>query len=183
MRRHGAQGSSFSVIVASGQRSAMPHGVASEKLIEAGELVTLDFGALVNGYHADMTRAIAVGEISSELRRMFDAVLEAERAAVAALAPGVHGKDVDALARRVLAGYGLEQYFTHSLGHGVGTQIHEDPRLSRLSADVLEPGMVVTVEPGVYIDGVGGVSIEDLCLITESGYERLSQSSTDFVQV
>lgn len=183
MRSHGAQGSSFSVIVASGQRSAMPHGVASEKLIEAGELVTLDFGALVNGYHADMTRAIAIGEISSELRRMYDAVLEAERSCVAMLAPGVKGRDVDALARNVLASHGLEQYFTHSLGHGVGTQIHEDPRLSRLSTDVLEPGMVVTVEPGVYINGMGGVRIEDLCLITETGYERLSQSSTDFVQV
>jgi Xaa-Pro aminopeptidase/Xaa-Pro dipeptidase len=114
---------------------------------------------------------------------MYDAVLEAERAAVAALRPGVEGAAVDALARRILASHGLEQFFTHSLGHGVGTQIHEEPRLSRRSTDVLAPGMVVTVEPGVYINGKGGVRIEDLCLITESGHERLSQSPTDFVQV
>jgi Xaa-Pro aminopeptidase len=183
MRSHGAEGSSFTIIVAGGHRSAMPHGTASGRIIEAGDLVTLDFGALVDGYHADMTRAVAVGEIDSELRRMYDAVLEAERAAVAALRPGVEGAAVDALARRILASHGLEQFFTHSLGHGVGTQIHEEPRLSRRSTDVLAPGMVVTVEPGVYINGKGGVRIEDLCLITESGHERLSQSPTDFVQV
>lgn len=183
MRSQGAEGSSFTIIVAGGHRSAMPHGVASDRLLETGDLVTLDFGALVSGYHADMTRAVAIGEIDSELRRMFDAVLEAERAAVAALGPGVTGSSVDALARGILAGHGLEQYFTHSLGHGVGTQIHEEPRLSRRSTDLLEPDMVVTVEPGVYVAGVGGVRIEDLCLITAAGAERLSQAPVDFVQV
>lgn len=183
MRSHGAESSSFEIIVASGERSAMPHGVASSKLIESGDLVTLDFGACVSGYHADMTRAVAVGAISDQLRSMFDAVLEAQQAAVALLAPGVSGRSVDAHARELLAGHGLAEFFTHSLGHGVGTQIHEDPRLSARSEDVLEAGMLVTVEPGVYVSGVGGVRIEDLCLITETGHERLSLSPVEFVQV
>ncbi len=183
MRKQGAESKSFEIIVASGYRSAMPHGVASDKVIEMGDLVTLDFGAKFAGYHADMTRAVAVGEISDELKAMYDAVLEAQTTALNALAPGKNGQELDALARSLLAKAGLEQYFSHGLGHGVGLDIHEGPRLSKQVSQVLEPGMAVTVEPGVYIPGNGGVRIEDLAVITESGFERLSLSSKDFVQV
>lgn len=183
MRKNGAEDKSFDIIVASGYRSAMPHGVASNKVIEAGDLVTLDFGAKVDGYHADMTRAVAIGEVNGELRRMYDAVLDAQQTALDALAPGKDGKDIDGLAREVLDGYGLKDYFVHSLGHGVGLEVHEDPRLSQQVSQTLQAGMAVTVEPGVYVAGQGGVRIEDLAVMTEGGFERLSLSDKTFVQV
>lgn len=183
MRLAGADGKSFEFIVAGGPRSAMPHGVASQRVLERGDLVTLDFGAVVDGYHADMTRAVALGPVSDELRRMYDAVLEAQEAALAMVGPGVDGRDVDARAREVLAGHGLAERFSHSLGHGVGLEVHEDPRLSSTREDVLEPGMTVTIEPGVYVPGVGGVRIEDLVVITEDGAERLSHSPKEFRQL
>jgi Xaa-Pro aminopeptidase len=183
MRAEGAEAKSFEIIVASGVRSAMPHGVASAKVIEAGDLVTLDFGARLDGYHADMTRAVAIGQVSDELRGMFDAVLEAQVTALEALAPGKDGRDIDAIARDVLGGHGLAEYFAHSLGHGVGLEIHEGPRLSKLVSQTLEPGMTVTVEPGVYLPGRGGVRIEDLTVITEGGYERLSKSTKEFISL
>jgi len=176
MRLAGSEGNGFSIIVASGNRSAMPHGIASSKVIEEGDLVTLDFGAVVDGYHADMTRAVAVGEISSKLRFMFDAVLEAQESALAALGPGVQARAVDEMARESLARHNLEHYFTHGLGHGVGLEIHEAPHLSATSSELLGAGMTATVEPGVYIPGEGGVRIEDLTVITESGYQLLSRS-------
>lgn len=175
LRRAGAE-VGFDVIVASGPRGAMPHGVASERIIGDGELVTIDFGARLRGYHSDMTRTVAVGTPSAELRRVYNAVLEAEEAAVAAVRPGVRGGELDALARGILERHGLAEAFAHSLGHGVGLNIHEGPSLRVGSEDVLEPGMVVTVEPGAYLPGVGGVRIEDLLLVTEDGYELLSHS-------
>lgn len=183
MRMAGSGGPGFHIIVASGVRSAMPHGVASTKTIEAGDLVTLDFGAVYEGYHADMTRAVAVGEIDPELRRLFDAVLEAQEAALAAVAPGRSGREVDAVARDLLAEHDLADAFAHSLGHGTGLEIHEGPRLSTRSDDLLAPGMSVTVEPGVYLPGFGGVRIEDLAIVTETGHEVLSKSSKAFRQV
>lgn len=161
----------------------MPHGLASQKVIEQGDLVTLDFGAVVDGYHADMTRAVAIGEIDGELRTMFDTVLEAQETGLHALAPGKDGRDIDASVREVLSRKDLEEHFPHGLGHGVGLEIHEGPRLSKRISQTLEPGMTVTVEPGVYIPGRGGVRIEDLAVITEDGYERLSHSDKSFVQV
>jgi Xaa-Pro aminopeptidase len=183
MRAQGAEAKSFDIVVASGGRSAMPHGVASAKPLERGDLVTLDFGAQVDGYHADMTRAVAVGEINDELRGMYHAVLEAEQAALEAAAPGVAGSELDALARRVLARHGMEALFAHSLGHGVGLQIHEGPKLSLDSSDVLAPGMTVTIEPGVYRPGFGGVRIEDLVLITPDGSEPLSLAPKQLITV
>lgn len=180
MRLGGADGSAFEIIVASGVRGAMPHGVASQKELRSGELVTLDFGAVVDGYHADMTRTVAIGEVGSEERRLFDAVLEAQEAALAAVGPGRSGRELDALARSVLASHGLAEQFSHSLGHGTGLQIHEGPRLSQRSDDVLEPGMVVTVEPGVYFPGFTGLRIEDLAVVTETGHEVLSRSPKTF---
>ncbi|GAA5532518.1 aminopeptidase YpdF [Deinococcus aluminii] len=175
LRRAGAE-VGFDVIVASGPRGAMPHGVASERVIEDGDLVTIDFGARVNGYHSDMTRTVAVGTPSEELRRVYNAVLEAEEAAVAAVRPGAKTGELDALARGILEQHGLAEAFAHSLGHGVGLNIHEGPSLRKGSEDVLEPGMVVTVEPGAYLPGVGGVRIEDLVLVTEDGHEVLSRA-------
>lgn len=180
MRVNGATGAAFDIIVASGPRGAMPHGVASQKPLAAGELVTLDFGAVVNGYHADMTRTVAIGEVGAEERRLFDAVLQAQVAALAAVGPGKSGKELDSIARDALAAYGLADKFVHSLGHGTGLVIHEGPRLSQQSVDVLEPGMTVTVEPGVYLPGFTGLRIEDLVVVTEGGHEVLSKSPKEF---
>lgn len=180
MRTNGASGSAFTSIVASGVRGAMPHGVASQKRLAEGELVTLDFGAVVDGYHADMTRTVAIGEVGAEERRLFDAVLEAQEAALAAVAPGKSGRELDKVARNILTSHGLGDRFSHSLGHGTGLVIHEGPRLSSRSDDVLRPGMVVTVEPGVYIPGFTGLRIEDLAVVTEDGHEVLSRSPKGF---
>ena len=183
MRERGAEGPSFETIVASGTRSAMPHGTASSKIIEAGDLVTLDFGALVDGYHADMTRTVAVGDLTDAHTRLYGAVLRAQKAAVAALVPGKSGKELDAVARDLLTQDGLGERFSHSLGHGVGLEIHEGPRLNRLSENILEPGMSVTIEPGAYIPGDAGVRIEDLAMITATGYELLSHSPKELIRL
>lgn len=175
MRERGA-GSAFDITVASGPRGAMPHGTASARIIGNDELVTIDFGAKVNGYHSDMTRTVAVGNPSEELRRLYRAVLEAEEAAVQAIRPGAKCSDLDKVSRDILVSHGLGEYFAHSLGHGVGLAIHEGPGLRGTSPEVLEAGMVVTAEPGVYLPGVGGVRIEDLILVTPDGYEVLSSS-------
>ncbi len=183
VRQNGGEAMAFGVIVAGGHRSAMPHGVASDRVLERGDLVTLDFGARVDGYHADMTRAVAIGPVAEPLRGWFDAVLRAQEAAVAAIRPGLTGVDADQVARDRLAEAGIAELFVHSLGHGVGLQIHEGPSLSSRSTDVLAPGMVVTVEPGVYRPGVGGLRIEDLVLVTEDGHEVLSRSPKAYVEV
>ncbi len=175
LRRRGAEGVAFPPIVASGVRGALPHAGASEKPLRAGELVTLDLGAKVAGYHSDMTRTFALDQVEGELKTAFQAVLAALERALEALRPGRTGKEVDALAREELGRYGLDRYFVHSLGHGVGLAVHEGPSLSPYTEDVLEPGMVVTVEPGVYLPGLGGVRIEELVLITEDGFELLSR--------
>lgn len=180
MRAAGAERASFPIIVASGYRSSMPHGVASDKELAAGELVTLDFGAVIDGYHSDMTRTVALGEVPEAQQRLYAAVLEAQEAALAALGPNTSGMALDAVAREVLAAHGLKEYFSHGLGHGVGLEIHEAPRLSYLKDDTLLAGMAVTVEPGAYLPGEYGVRIEDLCIITEQGYERLSRSPKAF---
>ncbi len=181
MRAAGTEGAGFDIIVASGARSAMPHGTASNKRIGAGELVTLDFGAKVEGYHADMTRTVAVGTLSDAHAQLYAAVLRAQEAALGALAPGKKGREVDATARDSLSRDGLGERFSHGLGHGVGLEIHEGPRLSKTSEQTLEPGMSVTIEPGAYIPGDAGVRIEDLAIITETGFERLSQSPKDLI--
>ncbi len=183
MRLQGADGAGFGIIVASGLRSAMPHGEASNKELEEGDLVTIDFGARYRGYHADMTRAVAIGAVSDRLRALFDAVLGAQEAALAAVAPGRSGRELDAIAREALREQDLAEAFSHSLGHGTGLEIHEGPRLSQRSDDVLEPGMTVTIEPGVYLPEVGGVRIEDLAVVTEDGHEVLSRSPKTFRQV
>ena len=169
MRVYGSEGNAFSTIVASGVNGSLPHAVPSDKVIEKGELVTFDFGAKIGGYCSDMTRTIAIGEISDELRAIYDAVLEAQLAALAYIGPGKSCFEADKIARDLLE----EKYpgaFGHSLGHGVGLFIHESPSLSFRSEKTLSKGHVVTVEPGVYIPGVGGCRIEDTVIITDDGF-------------
>ncbi len=180
LRWAGAE-AAFETIVASGVRGAMPHGSASAKVIEDGDLVTVDMGARLGGYNSDMTRTVAVGTPSAEMRRVYGAVLEAEETAIRAVRPGLRAADLDRVARDVLAGHGLAEAFSHSLGHGVGLEVHEAPGLRGVSEDVLQPGMIITIEPGAYLPGVGGVRIEDLLLVTEDGYEILSHAPKESV--
>lgn len=183
MRKSGATSSSFDIIVASGYRSALPHGVASEKEIQAGELVTMDYGALYQGYCSDITRTVAVGQVSNELKTIYDIVLEAQVRGVHGIKPGMTGKEADALTRDYITEKGYGKHFGHSTGHGLGLEVHEEPRLSHLSESVLAPGMVVTVEPGIYVPSIGGCRIEDDIVITESGNERLTNSTKEFIQL
>ncbi|WP_117237171.1 M24 family metallopeptidase [Thermus sediminis] len=183
LRKGGAEGVAFPPIVASGVRGALPHARASEKRLVAGEMVTLDLGAKVAGYHSDMTRTFALGKASSEMRRVYEAVQAALEVALENLRPGRTGKEVDALAREALGRHGLDRHFVHSLGHGVGLSVHEGPSLSPYAEEVLEPGMVVTVEPGVYLPGVGGVRVEELVLLTEDGIELLSRFPRGYLEV
>lgn len=181
MRRQGATSSSFDTIVASGYRSALPHGVASDKKIQSGELITLDYGALYNGYCSDTTRTVAVGDISDELHTIYHTVLEAQKRGVKGIKPGMTGKEADALTRDYITEKGYGKYFGHSTGHGVGLEVHESPGLSHKNDDILKPGMVVTVEPGIYIPNVGGCRIEDDLVITETGNERLTVADKELV--
>jgi Xaa-Pro aminopeptidase len=181
MRKQGAISSSFDIIVASGYRSALPHGVASDKIIETGEFVTLDFGAYYKGYCSDITRTISVGEPGEELRKIYDVVLQAQLKGMAGIKPGITGIQADALTRDHIKAAGYGEYFGHSTGHGIGLEVHEGPGLSFKSETVLQPGMVVTVEPGIYISGLGGVRIEDDTVVTESGNKSLSHSTKDLI--
>ncbi len=181
MRKQGATQSSFDIIVASGLRSALPHGVATNKVIEKGDFVTLDYGALYNGYISDITRTVAVGEPSEKLVDMYNAVLASQLLALEKVGPGLTGIQADAIARNYLTEKGYGEAFGHSLGHGIGLEVHESPGLSIRSETVLEPGMAVTIEPGVYLPEIGGVRIEDDILITENGNELLTHSSKELI--
>ncbi|TVX78948.1 aminopeptidase P family protein [Peribacillus simplex] len=181
MRKQGATSSSFDIIVASGIRSALPHGVATDKIIEKGDFVTLDFGAYYNGYVSDITRTLAVGKPSEELINIYDIVLEAQLRGMAGIKPGMTGREADALTRNLIEEKGYGQYFGHSTGHGIGLEVHEGPALSLRSDIILEPGMAVTVEPGIYLPGVGGVRIEDDTIVTIEGNEALTHSTKELI--
>lgn len=181
MRKQGATSSSFDIIVASGYRSALPHGVASDKVIETGDFVTLDYGAYYNGYVSDITRTVAVGNASDKLKKIYDIVLEAQLRGMAGIKPGMTGKEADALTRNLITEKGYGEYFGHSTGHGIGLEVHEGPGLSFRSDTILEPGMVVTVEPGIYIAGLGGVRIEDDTVITLDHNESLTHSTKELI--
>lgn len=183
MRKQGATSSSFDIIVASGYRSVLPHGVASEKTIESGELVTLDYGALFKGYCSDITRTIAVGYISEELQKIYHIVLEAQKRGVKGIKPNMSGKEADALTRDYIEAQGYGKYFGHSTGHGIGLEVHEGPTLSKRSDIILKKNMVVTVEPGIYIPELGGCRIEDDIVITEEGNERLTTATKELIYV
>ena len=166
-RSRGAEGMSFETIVASGPRSALPHGHASAARLPRKGFVTLDFGVILNGYCSDMTRTVHLGEAGRQERFAYDAVLEAQQAGVEAVRPGATCGEVDEAARGVLRKAGLAEYFTHSTGHGVGIEIHEAPRIAKEQETVLVPGMVVTIEPGIYIAGKFGIRIEDMVVVTD----------------
>ncbi len=174
MRRLGADGKAFDFIVASGVRGAMPHGRASDKLIQVGELVTIDFGALKDGYHSDETVTVACGEPGARAREIHAIVREAHDLGIQAVRPGIGCKELDEVARSYIRNSGYGDYFGHGLGHGVGLEIHEMPTLSPRGTAQLEEGMVVTIEPGIYIPGFGGVRIEDTVVVTGNGCQVIT---------
>lgn len=181
MRKHGASGLSFETIVASGVRSAMPHGVASKKLIEKGDLVTLDFGCVLDGYCSDMTRTVAVGSLCERGRHIYDVVKTAQQTALEAVVVGAKLADVDKVARDIITKAGFGENFGHSLGHSVGIEIHETPCFSPKAVGAVKNGNVITVEPGIYIEGFGGVRIEDLTAVYDGKCEVLSQSTKELI--
>ena len=182
-RLAGAEGMSFDTIVASGERSALPHGRATRAKLPKQGFVTLDFGVILDGYCSDMTRTVHLGKASPDERDVYDSVLEAQEAAVAAVAPGVTAGEVDEAARSVLRRVKLDKYFSHSTGHGVGLEIHEGPRLAAKQTQVLQQGMVITIEPGVYMPGRFGLRIEDMVLVTANGGEVLTPSVKAWVEL
>lgn len=181
MRRRGASGSAFDTIVAAGENSALPHARPGPRRIEPGDLVVIDFGAIVDGYRSDMTRTVCVGEPRPPGERVYEVVREAQRAGVEAVADGVSCKQVDAVCREIIDEAGWGEAFLHSTGHGVGLDIHEAPSLSSRSDEVLAAGEVVTVEPGIYLAGTGGVRIEDTVVVTGDGCRRLTRSPRTLV--
>ncbi|MCZ8520665.1 MULTISPECIES: M24 family metallopeptidase [Paenibacillus] len=183
VRRNGASSTSFETIVASGERSALPHGKASDKLIGTNEFVKLDYGAYYKGYCSDITRTVVLGTPTAKHREIYSIVLEAQMAALDAIRPGMTGREADAVARDIITRYGYGDHFGHGLGHGLGMEVHESPRLSVRGDNVLEPGMVVTVEPGIYLPGFGGVRIEDDIVITPQGNRRLTHSGKDLIVI
>ena len=183
MRRRGATDPSFSSIVASGPHGALPHAEPRDVEIPAGVLITLDLGSRLDGYCSDCTRTWATGELDDDLREIYDVVLRAQETALDAVRPGPTGREVDAVARDLITAAGHGDHFGHGLGHGVGLEVHEAPRLARTGTDALEAGNVVTVEPGIYLPGRGGVRIEDLVLITENGRDVLSASPKSLTAV
>ena len=180
LKRRGAEEKAFDFIVAAGERGALPHGVASGRQLAARELVTIDFGCRVDGYHADETVTVALGPVADELRRVFDIVLTAHDLALDAVAPGVPVSELDRVAREHIAAAGYGDYFGHGLGHGVGLEVHEAPTVSSRSKAVVQEGMVFTVEPGIYLPGVGGVRIEDMVLATATGSRVLTRIPKQF---
>ena len=183
MRTLGSERPAFQTIIASGVRGSLPHGVASDKIIARGELVTMDFGAVWEGYCSDITRTICVGRADTRQRELYAAVLAAQQRALAAICPGVTGAEVDRIARDALAEKALDQYFGHGLGHSLGLEIHEEPRLSKAGKALLQPNMLITDEPGIYIPEWGGIRIEDTVLITADGAEPLTCAPKEFIEI
>ena len=179
----GSEEKSFTTIVASGRRSAMPHGTASPKVIEAGDFVTFDFGAVWEGYHSDITRTVVVGKASQAQKDFYNLILEGQKLGVSLVKAGVSRREVDFAVRNYFARYHVSQYFTHSLGHGTGLEIHEQPVLSPKSTGVLEENMIVTVEPGLYIEGKFGVRIEDSVAVTANGCEILTKTPKELMEL
>ena len=183
MRKNGADGASFEIVSASGYRSAMPHGVATEKVIQSGELLTLDFGCKYKGYCSDMTRTVVVGKANDKQKEIYETVLSSQLAALTEIRAGKACKEIDAVARKIITDAGYGDCFGHGLGHSVGLKIHEKPSLSPRSEDVLLANITMTVEPGIYIKDFGGVRIEDLVIVTEDGYQNLTHAPKELLEL
>lgn len=183
MKKNGASKLSFDSIVASGWRSSLPHGMATDKIINSGDLLTLDYGCVYNGYCSDMTRTIVVGKADEKQREIYNVVLKAQTEALLHIKAGVLGKDIDKVARDIIKDAGYGDYFGHGLGHGVGLAVHEEPRLSQFGETLLEVNMVVTDEPGIYIPDFGGVRIEDLVVVGHDGPIVLSKSPKELIEL
>ncbi|MEG1322859.1 MAG: aminopeptidase P family protein [Ruthenibacterium sp.] len=181
MRKNGAGKLAFSTILVSGKKTSLPHGVPGDKLIEDGDFGTMDYGANVNGYCTDMTRTVAVGHVSDEQKAVYDTVLKAQLATCNAAKAGMTGKEVDAIARDIIYGAGYEGCFGHGLGHAVGIEIHEDPRFSMTCDSLIRAGMMMTIEPGIYLAGKFGVRIEDTIIMGENGIEILAKSDKNLI--
>lgn len=181
MLSHGAAALSFETIAVSGANGSMPHGVPTDKPVKKGELITLDFGAIYEGYHSDMTRTVALGEINDKQREVYDTVLKAQLNSIASIKAGVTGKDADEAARSVIRNAGYGEYFGHGTGHGVGVEIHEFPTVSPANDKPLEAGNIVTVEPGIYLPGEFGVRIEDMVFVTETGCRNLTNCPKELI--
>ena len=180
-RKHGSEADAFESIVASGERSALPHGRATSKKLKKHELVTLDFGCVVDGYHSDMTRTVVLGTPKTEAKKIYNIVLDAQVRAIESVRSGMKTKDLDAVARTYIRKKGYDKFYRHSLGHGLGLQIHEPPRISVLSTAMLETGNVVTIEPGIYIPNFGGVRIEDDVIVRNGTCEVLNKSPKELL--
>lgn len=180
-KRYGAQRDAFEIIVASGIRGAFPHARASRKKIRSGEFVTLDFGCVIDGYNSDITRTVAVGTVSSRAKRIYQVVKDAQQEAIDAARGSMWAKDLDAIARKRIERGGLGKYFNHSLGHGLGLQVHERPKVSQLSKERLRSGSVITIEPGVYVPDFGGVRIEDDVLLNDAGCQVLNGAPKELI--
>ena len=183
MKKEGAQGPAFETIVISGKKTSLPHGVPSDKKLEKGDLVTMDFGCLYEGYRSDVTRTFCMGKANEKQREIYEIVKEAQQVGLNTIKSGITGREADAVARKVIEDRGYGEYFRHALGHGVGLAIHELPNLSPRCEILLKPGMIVTCEPGIYIPDFGGVRIEDTVVVTENGIENLCRLSKDLIEL
>ena len=181
--KNGADGMSFDPIVVSGPNTSMPHGVAGDRKIQEGDFITLDFGAMYQGYCADMTRTFAVGYATDEMKKVYDTVLQAQLAGIAASKAGVLGKDVDAAARKVIADAGYGEYFGHGYGHSLGMEVHESPSPSPRGERIMEENMIASAEPGIYLPGKFGVRIEDVVIFKEDGCENITHSPKNLIIV
>ena len=181
MRERGSEGVAFDFIVVSGKNSSLPHGVPTDKKIEKGDFVTMDFGGVVNGYRSDMTRTVAVGNVTEKQRKIYETVMAAQQASLDMIKPGVACFQVDKAARDIISNAGYGDFFGHGLGHSVGLEIHESPACNTRDKTPLKKGMIMTVEPGIYLPGEFGVRIEDMVVVTDSGYENLTKSPKELV--
>lgn len=183
MFRRGAEALSFETIALTGENTSMPHGVPSEREVREGEFVLMDFGAVYNGYHSDMTRTVCVGQPTEEMENVYNTVLKAQMAALEAAKAGITGGDLDGIARKIISDAGYGDNFGHSLGHGVGMEIHEQPNASPSNSEILPVGAVITIEPGIYIEGKFGVRIEDFVILDENGCDNLTKCAKNIVSL
>lgn len=183
MRKRGSEGPSFETIVGSGPNSALPHYNAGERRVNQGEFIVLDFGAIYKGYCSDTTRTLCMGEPTDKMREVYNVVKEAQETGVRTVKPGIKAGEVDKAVRRHITDKGYGEYFTHRTGHGLGLEIHEEPYISGISESILKPGMVFSIEPGIYIEGEFGVRIEDIVVVTEDGCERLNNYTRELTVI